>query len=1529
MVLRTEIAAVLAETDALRSALLNAIETENDRLRNDVISAIDTLSSGYPEMAFLLRSGDHEAAQVRRRLDEQGAEFRTLGETNRRQPADVRITQEDLAAIRHRQARAGRSEATDADRGPQWDSGCPYRGLLPFDQEHAEVFCGRQRLTAELIVKLAGRLAGPSMVVVSGASGAGKSSLLHAGLLPALAAGIHLEGSDGWPRVVMTPTGDPLTELATRLAALSRGDATTIRHALDAHPDHAHLVVGQAVPYGARHGNGSWPAAAVRSGRLVLMIDQFEEVFTLAPGRGDAGQQAFIAALCAAATQPYGPRGEPPAVVVISVRGDFWARCAAHAGLAQLMQDGIFVVGPMTGTELREAITGPAAAAGLQIDADLANTILADLRTADHDEAEGILPLLSQAMMLTWRKRDGHRLTAQGYRETGGVARSVEFSAEAVYEALPDAGQQMAREIFEALVLVGPDGQLARRTMPRAELAAGRRDAALRAMDTVLEAFANSRLLVLDGGTAQIAHDVLLRAWPRLRGWLDSEQVNWILYTQLQEDAAEWAAAGRDPSFLYRGSQLAAVEQAAAQWAADPARYPALTGDQSGFLEASRQHAARSARMRRAAMLTLVLLLVLSLAGAGIAAQADRTANQQRNAALSRQLAFESEAFDTPDPATASLLAAAAWSVAPTAQARVAMLDVSAQPVRAVLNTTSAIKSAVAFSPDGKTLAAAAWDGTIRLWDVPERREIAKLPDHDTTPAVAMTFSPNGRYLAVVGYNNRIRLWNVASLRPYGTPITGHAIAFSPVGDLVATVGNSHVITLLNLASGHHVGRSLAGQAVVFSPDGKIMAIANNSGEVFLWNTATQTPTGPPIRLGAEPVTQISFSPDGRVLATVQAKVGATGTVRLWNIVSRREIGPELLGNTVAFSHDGSILASEIEDFGTIRLWDAATGQQIDTTLTDDMNSFGPSSMAFSPDGLILATGDVGPVRLWDLTIYQQLGVPVAKTASALNTVAFSPDDKQLAVAGDDRDLKVLDIISRKHRSTSLHDGGGYYSAAAFSPDGKYLAAGTVDGRVVLWSAATHHLITIFTASNQISHLVFSPNSEFLAVSLLNGAARVWNIRSLRNATPVLDPDKGGVADLSFNPDSKILATVSTSGTIRFWNMSNGRLAGAPLTATNRGISTIAYSPNGSILAAAENNGTIQLWNPATRSQFGSFSAGTPKNYPGAAVIVSALTFNPTGTLLATANADGTARLWDLASYQQVGGPLTADSSVVRDVAFSADGRMLATTGDDGEAILWNVAFPPDPQGLLCQIAGRSLYRAEWHTYAPAEPYRKVCLSLPSCSALSWSWPHPRVQAERGQSSAPDAGPAGVPRSSPLAVSSVVASRRRATPKSVSTVRCPASSTLAGLRSRWTTPAACACARASARSTPSAATCSQGMRPSRAMTWASEGPEMNSMTIHGTPSTWTASWTSPFPAALPAAGLLDRHRALEGFVVATPDLAHALFPTSSASRYRSQRSCPACPAMAVMLVRPGPARRHVRMVPVASEREIGLSPYLR
>jgi len=275
--------------------------------------------------------------------------------------------------------------------------------------------------------------------------------------------------------------------------------------------------------------------------------------------------------LCAAAGNPAGPGQVPPALVVIAVRGDFWDRCAAVPELVGALQDGVFVVGPMTESELRVAITGPAEAAGLRIEAGLTETILGDLRVAGGDRSAGVLPLLSQAMALTWEHREGDRLTSRGYAQAGGVSHAVQTGADRAY----DAG-------------------------------AARSD-----IDAVLDAFAAERLAVLDEDRAQLSHDVLLRAWPRLRGWLEEDQAGWILYGQLADAAATWHDSREDPSFLYRGGQLAALQQAVTRWSANPERSPALTGAQSSFLRASERAAARNTRRRQGGFAILSLLTVL------------------------------------------------------------------------------------------------------------------------------------------------------------------------------------------------------------------------------------------------------------------------------------------------------------------------------------------------------------------------------------------------------------------------------------------------------------------------------------------------------------------------------------------------------------------------------------------------------------------------------------------------------------------------------------------------------------------------------------------------------------------------------------------------------------------------------------------------------------------------------------------------------------------------------------------------------
>jgi WD40 repeat protein len=1301
--LRAEIAAVLAETDAMRSALLAAIETGNDRLRRDVVAAIGTLSTGFPEMTFLLRAGDQGAAQWQRHLDWRGAEAQALGDMVRRQAADVRIAREDLAAIWQRQTETGAGEPGDA-QGPRWTAGCPYLGLLPFDQAHAEVFYGRQRLTAELIVKLAGRLAGPAMVIVSGASGAGKSSLLHAGLLPALATGRQLEGSQHWPRVVMTPTGDPLTEMATRLAALGGGDAEVIRHALATDPGRAHLVIGQAA------------AAAGRPERLVLVVDQFEEVFTLARAGADAGQQAFLAALSAAATQPAGPRGEPAAVVVVAVRGDYWARCAAHAGLARLMQDGLFVVGPMTGPELHEAITGPATAAGLRVDANLADVILSDLHAAGQEETGGILPLLSQAMMLTWGKREGQRLTVRGYNETGGVARSVEFGAEAVYAALPDAGQHVAKEIFQALVLVSPDGQLARRTVSRAALSqarreAGRPDESRRAVDTVVEAFAASRLLVLDRDTVQIAHDVLLRAWPRLRGWAESDQASWIMYAQLQEDAGKWAGNGRDLSFLYRGSELAAVRQAAARWTADPARYPALTDDESAFLAASHQNAARGARVRRAAVLALAALLVIATAGVAVATQADRSANQQRIAAVSNQLAAQSEALDATNPVQAASLATAAWKIDPTPEAQTSLLDVLAQPERSTLTVASGNVTGAVFSPDGGRLVTETDTGVVQIWDAATHHEIGprlKVPPAVGSPLWSTGFpiwsGRDGRLIAFLASADAPgRFWDITAGHALGSSfgLAHKAIVdgsiFSPDGRFLAAPALYGNFGLLDVATHQLVGASIPGAyPLAFSPDGKLLAFGYGSsrGGVQLLDVAAQQTTGPVMSAQGGAA---AFSPDSQVLA-----VSGASSVTFWSVAGHHTIGIPIAARAgqLAYSPDGKTLAT-ISGNGTrssaetVNLWDAASHQELGGTLT--VNATAPV-LTFSPDSTTLVTGGGSTVSFWNVAVSRQIGAVIHGT---LGLAAFTPDGRTVA-ALTEHGAGMWDAVTHRQLgqllTVSAHSSA---TAIAFSPDGKLLATSGPSGiGLEFWDVATHRRTgppVLSTLVQEVESIAFSSDGRYVAVGS-GPAVTLWDRRAGQIAGHRIIIGGGEVSTVAFSPDSQ--AFLAATDRVRRFDVATRRQIGTPFATGAGAINAMALSPDGRTVAVATNTG-VTLWDMASERQVGTaINTGVGP--------VQELAFGPGGLILAVAGQDGAIRLWDVASREQIGSPLVVNQNGIDGLAFSPDGTMLAA--DNANAVrVWGVAATSDIVQRACVLAGGPMSRQQWGSYVKSVTYQRTC----------------------------------------------------------------------------------------------------------------------------------------------------------------------------------------------------------------------------
>ncbi|HEX5405057.1 MAG TPA: helix-turn-helix domain-containing protein [Pseudonocardiaceae bacterium] len=1187
----------------------------------------------------------------------------------------------------------------------------PYRGLARYEPEHTDWFHGREPLVRAILAKLTDRSAHRGPLFVIGPSGSGKSSLLRAGVLPAL----------GQPWILMTPGARPILELAQHLA------------------DGVGIAVDELE--GMLRDDPVAAAMAIRTrydGPGLLVVDQFEELFTMCDREGE--RALFAAALAALATSADDDAHRFH--VVLGMRDDFYPAATHHSQLAESLQDGQILVGPMTEDELRKAIVAPAARAGLRMEPGLVELLVRDVTsTFDTSGAHdiGALPLLSHALLMTWERRERSTLTVASYHDSGGIGGAISTTADRVYLSLDQDDRELARIVFRRLVHHDDSTPTTRRRVQLDELRiAGSADG----VDRVIREFVAHRLLTSGADGIEITHEALIGAWPRLRKWLDTDRASAGVRRQLTAASAIWHQAGCEPTALYRGALL----DTAQAWADDPAHARELNELERSFLDASREQRAvqdRAARLRGrrryvliAALATLVLLA--SVLSSYVVAQ-HNVAARAHDDNESVQLAEQAARFHTSDVSLSAQLALAAYRIAPTPQARASLFDATSGPTETRMLGPDRVLQAVAVTPNGRLLATGGTDDHIHLWSLADRnrpRQVAPPVAGPTDTVYSVAFSPDGQMLAAAGADRVVRLWDVrnpAHPKLLGRPITGptntvYSIAFSPDGRVLAAGSADDMIRLWNIADlarpvpfrpvtgfGDYV------QSVTFSHDGRLLAAGGADQTVRLWNVtdpAHPTALGTPLTGPAGKVFSVTFSPDDRLLA----EGGADQLVRLWNIADPGHpvaMGAPLAGatgwvNSVAFNSAGTMLAVASSD-NTVRLWDVATGQVVET-----LPHPGPVTAAMFLDGdHDVATSDAdGTTRLWSIP-----GGLIDDRADTVFSLSYPAAGNLLAVSAGARadTIELWNTRDARHPVLAGPPIAGPAGPSEFagslgvSPDGHTLAAGNRDGSIELWDISDPRHPALLgrpptVASALIESLEFSADGKLLATGGDDGLVRLWDVRN--RARPRLLATLSGPANyvygVAFSADDRLLAAASADDKVWLWRVADpaAPVRLRPLTGFSSYVVGVAFAPHGRLLAAGSADKTVRLWDLSDPER--PASLGPPLT--GATNYVYSVAFSPDGRTLAAGSTDHTVQLWNVSQPARPAllGSLTAATDSVFVVAFAPDGSTLAAGTAAKEVRLWTID-PASAARSVCAWVGDPITPREWALYLPDRPYQPPC----------------------------------------------------------------------------------------------------------------------------------------------------------------------------------------------------------------------------
>lgn len=1179
----------------------------------------------------------------------------------------------------------------------------PFPGLRPYTAEESTLFFGRDEQTGEALDRLLRR----KLLAVVGVSGCGKSSLVGAGMVPALEMGLAGDPEQRWRVAAMRPGDGPLRELARCLDFGGHALAERTYGLLEA-------VETQLPP----------------DENLLLVVDQFEEIFPFRDRKllEGAGSEAdlFVNYLLRASQDPAGR-----VYVLLTMRSDYMGECAKFHGLPEALNDGQYLVPRMTRQQLQEAIEGPLQAAAVEIHP----AVVQDLLNQCGEEPDNlpVLQHLLRRMFEQWQQEGGRGLITAAIAESlGGLVWALDRDAEDVYGGLPSEEKRVAEMVFRRITESRrqsdreEDDRPVRRPQTLLDLAilAGGPEAV---HDTVCH-FQERGLLVVRktdrGEVVDLPHECLCLKWDRLKGWirseaedakklrflLDSVGTNYLAGLALSE-ALEWKGSGRLESGW--GSRYLTHEQLSGvvDWVTQSQRR-VTEAEEKERRQKEEREAAREERVllaqaqrRRARLFAIVIGVAFLIAVAlGLVAYFQkRRADVQAATAVLAQGRAQAEATRANELRLSSEIPAmlkaergggteralqelmAGHALVPKSvelDGAMSFAMTMTRGLKKIVDIRARVHS-VQFSPDGTRIVSGDGDGAVRLWDAKSLSPIGSplvVPGYSVS---RVSFSPDGtRIISSSTERNThdprtmLQLWDASTGSPIGSPLAGTngQMAFSPDGTLIVAGSSSGVLLRWDGKTGQPIGHPLRGHkgsvnGVAFNHDSSRIVSGGEDGTLRLWDSRSGMPVGSPLRGEAKKIKSVAFSPDGSHILSGDA----SGLLQMWDanseaLVSSAHDKENEWVEQILYNRDGSRVAA-LDLTGTLRLFDMKSGRGIGLFVNDDPQI---ECMAFSPDGSKIATGGLDKlVRLWDAKSGKPIGEPLAGHNDYVWSVAFSPDGSRIVSGSLDGTLRLWDTKNEYSIGMRLQPIEAV-GQVAFNPEGsRIIAAGSLGPLFHLWDAKSGQHLSAAPPKELKSRLLwvaYTPNGMQIVSGDDKGFLRLWDGKTLEPiGTPVTQLKgwaKDSVESVAVSPDTSQIVFGSKDGSLQLWSLKSGDPIGTPFKGHKGGVTSIDFSRDGSRIVSGGEDGSVRLWDSKSGRAIGSPLIGHKGKVAGVA-------FNSDGSEIVSSGDDNTLRLWNAKSGSPIG-VLEGTESLVENVIFNADGSQIFSGDIEGFLRVWD-----------------------------------------------------------------------------------------------------------------------------------------------------------------------------------------------------------------------------------------------------------------